>query len=59
MESKNMKVLVTGAGGYIGRHVVDELINRGYEVLAADVRFDNVNEKAVKVETPMRTYTSS
>ena len=53
MESKNMKVLVSGAGGYIGRHVVDELINRGYEVLAADVRFDNVNEKAVKVETPI------
>lgn len=53
MENKNMKVLVTGAGGYIGRHVVDALIERGYEVLAADVRLDDINEKAVKIDTPI------
>ena len=51
--NKNRKVLVTGACGYIGKHVVDELVNRGYEVLAADVRFDDINEKAVRIETPI------
>lgn len=51
--NKNTKVLVTGACGYIGKHVVDELVNRGYEVLAADVRFDDINEKAVRIETPI------
>ena len=45
------KVLVTGAGGYIGRHVVDALLELGCEVLAADVRFDGVDNRAVKVET--------
>lgn len=44
------KVLVTGAGGYIGRHIVTELLNRGYEVLAADVRFDGVDERAERID---------
>lgn len=43
------KVLVTGANGYIGRHVVDELLRQGFEVLAADVRFDEVDERAVRI----------
>lgn len=51
--NKKMKVLVTGACGYIGRHVVDKLVKSGYEVLAADVRFDDINEKAVKISTPI------
>lgn len=53
MENNNIKVLVTGACGYIGRHVVDELVRKGYQVLAADVRFDGINEKATKVTTPI------
>jgi len=31
------RVLVTGAGGFIGRHVVSELLRRGDEVHAADL----------------------
>lgn len=42
------RVLVTGANGYIGRHVVDELIKRGYEVIASDFLYDDVNEKALR-----------
>ncbi len=43
------KVLVTGAGGYIGRHIVTELLDRGYDVYAADVRLDEVDERAKKI----------
>ncbi len=31
-----MKILVTGGAGYIGSHVVDMLVRRGYEVVAFD-----------------------
>lgn len=33
------KVLVTGANGYIGKHVVENLIKRGHFVIAADINF--------------------
>ena len=36
------KVLVTGANGYIGRHVVEQLLDMGADVLAADFNFDGV-----------------
>lgn len=49
------KVLVTGAGGYIGRHVVDELIKKGAEVIATDLNLDNVNNKATKIEADIFT----
>jgi NAD dependent epimerase/dehydratase len=34
MELKGKKILVTGSDGFIGSHLVEELINRGYEVRA-------------------------
>lgn len=40
------RVLVTGANGYIGTHVVQELLNRKLEVVACDLRFDQVPEAA-------------
>ncbi len=32
------KILVTGGGGFIGGHLVKELINRGYKVKAVDIK---------------------
>lgn len=40
------KVLVTGAGGYIGRFVVKELCNKGADVIAADIRTDGIDSRA-------------
>lgn len=36
-----MRVLVTGANGYIGQHVVSCLVTRGHFVVAMDGRFDH------------------
>ena len=35
------KVLVTGANGFIGKNLVSALVDRGYTVIALDVRFDD------------------
>ena len=43
-----MRILVTGANGYIGRHVVKELLDRGNSVLACDLNVDKVDSRAKK-----------
>ena len=35
-----MKVLVTGAAGYIGRHVINTLLSYGHDVTAVDIVSD-------------------
>lgn len=41
-----MKVAVTGASGYIGRHVVDTLVKLGHEVIAVDLINKGINTDA-------------
>lgn len=41
-----MKVLVTGANGYIGRHVVKALLDKGADVIACDIVTNDVDERA-------------
>jgi len=41
-----MRILVTGAGGYIGRYVVGALCDRGVDVIAADFRTEGIDSRA-------------
>lgn len=41
-----MKVLVTGANGYIGRHVVKALLDKGADVIACDIVTNDVDLRA-------------
>lgn len=42
-----MKVLVTGANGYIGSHVVETLLEYGFSVIAVDLSDDNLKDKRI------------
>lgn len=41
-----MKILVTGANGYIGRHVVKALLDKGANVIACDIVTDDIDDRA-------------
>lgn len=41
-----MKVLVTGANGYIGRHVVKALLEKGVSVIACDITTNDIDARA-------------
>lgn len=47
------KILVTGAAGYIGRHVVKTALDMGYQVIAADFAFKGVDERAEFCDVPI------
>lgn len=44
-----MKILVTGANGYLGQGVVKQLLDEGNQVIATDFTTDNVDERAEKI----------
>lgn len=46
-----MKVLVTGANGYIGSKVVSVLCDMGANVVAADIAHNNVDNRAEHIKT--------
>lgn len=41
-----MKILVTGANGYLGQGIVKHILDCGHEVVAADFKVDHVDERA-------------
>lgn len=41
-----MKILVTGANGYLGQGIVRHILDCGNEVVAADFAVDNIDERA-------------
>lgn len=45
-----MKILVTGANGYIGSHVIKTLLDRGHDVIACDLHVDAVDSRAKKIK---------
>lgn len=47
---KLKKVLVTGAGGYIGRHVVSALLDMGADVTAADFVTNGIDSRAKTIK---------
>lgn len=48
-----MKVLVTGAAGYIGRHVVKRILDMGHEVIAADLVPNDIDPRAEFCDVPI------
>lgn len=48
--SRDKKILVTGAGGYIGRYVVDALIQLGFSVIAVGKDLSKVDNQVFKIE---------
>lgn len=45
-----MKVLVTGANGYLGLGIVKQLLDDNMEVIAADIKTDSIDDRAIKVD---------
>ena len=44
-----MKILVTGANGYLGQGIVRHILDHGHEVIAVDFSVDHVDNRADKI----------
>lgn len=47
------RVLVTGANGYIGRHVIKQLLDQRYNVIASDLSFDEIDKRVQCCSIPI------
>lgn len=60
MSNRTKRYLVTGGAGFIGSHLVDALIERGYDIVVLDNlatgSMENVNSGAIFVSGDIRTY---
>lgn len=45
------KILVTGAGGYIGRHIVTALLDMGANVIATDLYVEGIDSRATTIKS--------
>ena len=46
-----MKILVTGANGYLGQGIVRQLLDDGHQVIATDLSLENVDKRAILIES--------
>jgi nucleoside-diphosphate-sugar epimerase len=53
--SNNKTILVTGANGYIGRHVVNSLLNLGMKVIAVDLKHTDIDPRVEAIEADIFT----
>ncbi len=44
-----MKILVTGANGYLGQGIVRSILDLGYEVVASDYAVQNIDDRAIRL----------
>ena len=58
-----MKILVTGANGYIGQGIIKELLKKDVEIIAADIKLDcmdvkviNKNSNLFEIQDPYEFY---
>ena len=53
-----MKVAVIGSTGYVGAHLVKELVDRNYEVVALARHIDNIpsNDNITKVQVDINNH---
>lgn len=45
-----MKILVTGANGYLGQGIVKKILDMGYDVIATDLKTTYIDDRAEKIE---------
>ena len=45
-----MKILVTGANGYLGTGIVKAILDSGNEVVAVDFGTEHVDDRAIKMD---------
>lgn len=52
------RVLVTGAGGFIGHHLVKRLVDEGYQVRGADIKYPEFEQTAAEefMQLDLREY---